>query len=68
MRVHGNRAREQETGPAGKPPEWKVGLSDLQRILRERSLRLANLTMAMILWDQRLNSLRASEDSVSASD
>jgi hypothetical protein len=49
-------------------PEWKAGLSDLQRILRERSLRLANLTMAMILWDCRLYSRRAPEDSASAND
>jgi hypothetical protein len=43
----------QEAVSAGKRPEWKAALSNLQQIMRERSLLLANLTMAMILWDWR---------------
>jgi hypothetical protein len=54
--------------PSPKLPESKVGLSALQRILRERSLRLANLTMAMILWNRHLYSNRASEDFASGND
>lgn len=53
MQARKTSNREQDAVPAGKRPEWKAALSVLQQIGRERLLRLANLTMAMILWDWR---------------